>query len=159
MRILNWSWQRQNNTAHDWMMYGHLNVLCMLLGQQACYTKYPCFMREWGSRARSQHWKQKHWAPKTSLEHGSKNILRKNPVDPKKILLLPLHIKLDIIKQFDNTLSKTGNHFKYLCKTTGYGLDGPGIESRWRCDFSHTSRLVLGPTQPPVQWVQGLPRG
>jgi hypothetical protein len=23
---------------------------------------------------------------------------------------------------------------------TGYGLDGPGIESRWGPDFSHTSR-------------------
>jgi hypothetical protein len=33
---------------------------------------------------------------------------------------------------------------------TGYGLDGPGIESRWGRDFSHTSRLALGPTQPPV---------
>jgi len=42
---------------------------------------------------------------------------------------------------------------------TGYELDGPGIES-WRGrDFPHLSRLVLGPTQPPVQCVQGLSRG
>ena len=34
---------------------------------------------------------------------------------------------------------------------TGYGLDGPGIESRWRRDFPHLSRPALGPTQPPVQ--------
>jgi hypothetical protein len=38
---------------------------------------------------------------------------------------------------------------------TGYGLDGPGIESQSGCDFSHTSRPVLGLTQPPVQWVPG----
>jgi hypothetical protein len=29
--------------------------------------------------------------------------------------------------------------------TTGYGLDGPGIESRWRRDFPHLSRQALGP--------------
>ena len=39
---------------------------------------------------------------------------------------------------------------------TGYGLDGPGIESRWRRDFPHLSRPALGSTQHPVQWVPGL---
>jgi hypothetical protein len=39
---------------------------------------------------------------------------------------------------------------------TGYGLDGPGIESRWGRDFPHLSRPALGPIEPPVQWVLGL---
>jgi len=46
-----------------------------------------------------------------------------------------------------------------VCIATGYGLDGPGIESRcWR-DFSHLSRLVLGPTQPPVNGYRVFPWG
>jgi len=42
---------------------------------------------------------------------------------------------------------------------TGYRLDNPGIESRWGRDFPHLSRPVLRPTQPPVQWLNGLSRG
>ena len=44
-------------------------------------------------------------------------------------------------------------------RATGYGLDGPGIESRWGRDFTYLSIPALGPTQPPVQWVPGLSRG
>jgi len=41
----------------------------------------------------------------------------------------------------------------------GYVLDGPRIESRWGRDFLYLSRLALGPTQPPLQWVLGLSWG
>ena len=42
---------------------------------------------------------------------------------------------------------------------TRYGLDGPGIESRWERDFLHPSRPALPPPQPPIQWISGLSQG
>ena len=42
---------------------------------------------------------------------------------------------------------------------TRYGLDGPGIESRWGRDLPHPSIPALGSTQPPVQWVPDISRG
>ena len=43
---------------------------------------------------------------------------------------------------------------------TRYGMDAPGIESRWGGrDFPHPSRPALGPTQPPTERVQCIYRG
>jgi hypothetical protein len=39
---------------------------------------------------------------------------------------------------------------------TSYRLEGPGIHSRWGRDFPQPSRLALGATQPPIQWITGL---
>jgi len=43
--------------------------------------------------------------------------------------------------------------------TTCYGLDGPGIESRWRRNFPHPSRPAPRPIRPPIQWVPGKAAG
>jgi hypothetical protein len=41
-------------------------------------------------------------------------------------------------------------------KATRYGLDSPGIESRWGRDFLHLSTPALEPIQPPIKWVPDL---
>jgi len=52
-----------------------------------------------------------------------------------------------------NTQCQLGNSTIRICGpgsvfgiATGYELDGPGIESRWRRDFLHLSTPALGPT-------------
>jgi hypothetical protein len=87
----------------------------MLLGQQSGYTKYPCFLCEWHSRAKNQHWTQKQWPSRVALKPGDKNVVRNSLIDPKKVLLSPLHIKLGLMKQFVKALPKEGECFKYLC--------------------------------------------
>jgi len=49
--------------------------------------------------------------------------------------------------------------FMLLLIATCYGLDGPGIESRWGLDFPHPFTPAVGPTQPPIQGVPVLIRG
>ena len=48
---------------------------------------------------------------------------------------------LAVILIFYTTASGPGS---VVSIATGYGLDGPGIESRWGRDFPHLSRRVLG---------------
>ena len=68
---------------------------------------------------------------------------------------------LTCCKTLSKRLNKVWSYAKPAARmavsiATRYRLDGSGIESRWGRDFLHPSRLALGPTQPPVQWVPGL---
>ena len=52
--------------------------------------------------------------PKRTLKVGEKNAHFESLIDPKKVLLAPLHTKLGMIKQFVKALSKYVETFKYL---------------------------------------------
>ena len=68
----------------------------------------------------------------------------------------------DAILKSDNSQSIATLHSSIVGRdssvgiATGYGLDGPGIESRWGRDIPHPSRPALVPTQPPIQWISGF---
>jgi len=99
---------------HAWTICGDLKLISVLLGQQGGNTKYPCFLCEWDSRDRAIRWTRKVWPKRTSLVPCSKNVLRESLVEPNKVLLPPLHIKLGPIKQFVKALNREGDCFKYL---------------------------------------------
>ena len=46
-----------------------------------------------------------------------------------------------------------GGRDSIVVLATSCGLDGPGLEPWWERNFSHPSRLALGITTLPVQWV------
>ncbi|GBP59676.1 hypothetical protein EVAR_39833_1 [Eumeta japonica] len=101
---------------HKWLICVDLKMVNFLLGQQGGYTKYPCFLCLWDSRAKSQHWTKRDWPPRVALVPGEKNVINPPLVSRNRIILPPLHIKLGLIKQFVKGLDKSGNCFLFLSK-------------------------------------------
>lgn len=90
----------------------------MLLGQQAGYNKYPCFLCLWDRRAREQHWSKSDWPSRETLKPGEKNVINTNLVSPEKVLLSPLHIKLGLMKQFVKSHQTDGSKIRKLLTDT-----------------------------------------
>jgi hypothetical protein len=91
---------------HNWYLCGDMKILGMLFRQQGGYIKFPCFLCEWDSRARDQHWMTKDWPKREDLIPGSKNVVHASLVDKHKIVLPSLHIKVGILKQFVKMLGQ-----------------------------------------------------
>jgi hypothetical protein len=85
-----------------------------LLGQQSGYTKYPCFLCLWDSRAKHEHWTRKDWPPREYMVVGGQNVINEPLVARGRIILSPLHIKLGLMKQFVKTLNKYGSCIEYI---------------------------------------------
>ena len=71
--------------------------------------------------------------------------------------LRPQHIAL--VKMLDETKTLRVT-VTYAGRDSAVGTAtrfGPVIESRWGRDFPHLTTPALGPTQPPIQWLPGIP--
>ena len=90
-------------------------MTAILLGLQASYTKYSCFLCEWDSHARGIRCSRKHWPHRQSLTPGMRNIIHNPLIKPSKVLPPPLHIKLGLLKNFVKALDVKGPAFTYLC--------------------------------------------
>jgi len=82
-----------------WKLCGDLKVVALLLRMQLGYTKYCCFLCEWDSRDKKNHYVNKLWPKRTSLTPREKNVINTPRVLPENIFLPPLHIKLGLIKK------------------------------------------------------------
>ena len=68
----------------------------------------------WDSSAQKKHWVETNCPLRSDFQPGDPNILHKSLVDRKKIIFLPLHIKLGLMKQFVKALPTDGDCFKYI---------------------------------------------
>ncbi|XP_076053032.1 uncharacterized protein LOC143032339 [Oratosquilla oratoria] len=103
-----------NYNDHGWLICGDLKVVGLVLGLQGGYTKYPCFLCLWDSRADDQHFVRQEWPPRQRLEPGSHNVQARSLVEPNKVLLPSLHIKLGLMKNFVKAMDKDGMGFTFL---------------------------------------------
>ena len=101
-------------SEYQWSLCWDLKVIGLLMGMQAGFTKYCCFLCLWDSWAVSQHYKQKYWGSWSTFVPG-KHSLKENPlVDMNKVRLPPLHIKLGLMKNFAKALHKNCAAFQRL---------------------------------------------
>ena len=99
---------------HHWIICVDLKMVNFLLGQQSGYAKFPCFLCYRDSRDKANHWKVKNWPVWEHLKVGDKNVIHDQLVPFEKVIFLPLHIKLGLMKQFVKALGKTGQCFQYI---------------------------------------------
>ena len=89
---------------HQWQIFGDLNVVALILRLQLGYTKFCCFLCEWDSQVRAEHYIKREWPKRQSLEPGVKNVIHVALVKRSKILLSPLHMNLGLMKNFVKAL-------------------------------------------------------
>ena len=126
-------------------------MINFLLGQLAGYTKFPCFLCLWDSRAREEHRVKKDRPLRRTMSVGASDIINKQLVSQDNIILPVLHIKLGLMKQYVKALNKHGDCFKYICrKFPGLSIeklkqdifDGPQI-----CQLINDSEFVKSMTE------------
>lgn len=103
-----------NYSAHNWNICCDLKVTALLTGLQLGYTKHMCFLCLWDSRDDSNHYTRKQWPPRDEHTVGRYNVKHKSLVDPMKVYLPPLHIKLGLMKNFVKAMDNNGKGFQYL---------------------------------------------
>ena len=105
---------------HKWHICGDLKVIGLLLALQLGYTKYMCFLCLWDSQADKHHYSTTEWPSCTNFNPGKFNVQYIPLVEPSKVFLPPLHIKLGLFKNFVKAMDMEGEGFKYIGKKFPY---------------------------------------
>lgn len=91
-------------SRYSWNICGNLKVVAILLGLQLVVF----------FASGTAHYVMKDWPLHRKLVPGQKNVVHDLLVDPKNIFLPPLHIKLEVNKNFVIALNKQSEAFAYL---------------------------------------------
>jgi hypothetical protein len=83
---------------HQRNICGDLKVIGMWTGMQGGFTKFCCFLYLWDSHSTAEHYIKHDWETRKTSEPGKDSGQPIPLVNPMEIFLLPLHIKLGLIK-------------------------------------------------------------
>jgi len=100
-----------NDNKFEWHICSGLNAIALLLGLQHGFTKYCCCLCEWDSRARSLYYPRQYWSARKSLEPGTMNVENQPQVEPGKMFLSSMHLKLGQMKIFVKAMDQEGAAF------------------------------------------------
>ncbi|XP_061428563.1 uncharacterized protein LOC133355213 [Lethenteron reissneri] len=99
---------------YGWEVIRDFKMLAFLMGLQGGFTKFICYLCLWDSRDTKAHYHRRDWPERTELSVGRNNIKWEQLVNPQKVLMPPLHVKLGLMKQFVRAVDKESVAFKYL---------------------------------------------
>ena len=97
--------------SYKWKLCADFKVIAFLLGLQKGYTKYCCFICEWDSSAKALHYNKKEWPLRNNFTPGLKNISSMPLIDPRSVIIPPLHLQLGLVKSFIKTICKKSPNF------------------------------------------------
>ncbi|KAL0831279.1 hypothetical protein ABMA28_002123 [Loxostege sticticalis] len=104
----------RKHEEYAWPVIGDFKMVGFLVGMQGGYTKYPCYLCLWDSRADTLHYKQQSWPERIGFQIGKHNVQNEPIVKADDILMPPLHIKLGLMKQFVKALRQDSPAFEQL---------------------------------------------
>lgn len=90
---------------YEWLVIADLKIVTIILGLTAGYSKYPCHLCEFDSRADELVKFKNKFSPRKQFKINEKNVKYKPMIDPSKVIIPPLHVKLGLYKQFIKSLS------------------------------------------------------
>ena len=113
---------------HKWKLCADLKIVGLVMGLKGGFPKHQCFLCMWEGRRRDLHYVGHKWENRTHFHIGAGSVVQYPLIEPQKIILPPLHIKLGLIKNFIKALNPQGAAMNFL-KLTFPRLSNSKIEN------------------------------
>lgn len=105
-----------NYNRYKWYVCCDLKVVGLLIGLKKGYPTNQCFMCLWEGRDNASNYCGMKCAPRITYQIGKQSIDHMPLVDPQKVILPPLHLKLGLVRNFTVAMDRDSEGFKYLLK-------------------------------------------